>query len=203
MAESFNSVLKDIRAMPVNAIVSFTFYRLVAWFNERHAQARELQSNNQKWAPKPKKHLEKAKERADTHDVECFDHNTGKYQVTERGGTTSNGEVRPSRSYIVLLSDFSCRCGRPRQYHSLCSHYIVVARHHNFDYETKIPWEFSVDSLVLTWLPHFEPYLDKGQWPEYTGPRYIADLGTRWDKRGTRKRMRHKMVMDQVSGRTR
>ena len=57
MAESFNSVLKGIRAMPVNAIVSFTFYRLVAWFNERHAQAMAPWSNNQKWAPKPKKHL--------------------------------------------------------------------------------------------------------------------------------------------------
>jgi hypothetical protein len=74
----------------------------------------ELQSNNQKWAPKPKKHLEKAKERAATYDVQCFDHNIDKYQVTERGGTTSDGEVRPSRSYIVVLSDFSCRCGRPR-----------------------------------------------------------------------------------------
>jgi hypothetical protein len=132
-------VLKGIHAMLVNAIVSFTFYRLVAWFNERHAQARELHSNNKKWAAKPQKHLEKAKERASTHDVECFDHNTGKYQVTERSGTTSDGEVRPSRSYIVLLSDFSCRCGRPSQYHSLCSHYIAADRHHNFDYETKIP----------------------------------------------------------------
>jgi hypothetical protein len=37
MAESFNSVLKGIRGMPVNAIVAFTFYRLVAWFNDRHA----------------------------------------------------------------------------------------------------------------------------------------------------------------------
>ena len=42
MAESFNSVLKGIRAMPINAIVSFTFYRPVAWFNERHAQAMAL-----------------------------------------------------------------------------------------------------------------------------------------------------------------
>jgi hypothetical protein len=93
MAESFNSVLNGIHSMPVNAIVSFTFYRLVAWFNEGHSQAMALQSNNQKWAPKPKKHLDKAKERAATHDVNCFDHNTGKYQVTERGGTTSDGEV--------------------------------------------------------------------------------------------------------------
>jgi hypothetical protein len=88
MAESFNSVLKGIRAMPVNAIVSFTFYRLVAWFKARHAQAMALQSNKQKWAPKPKKHLDKAQERAVTHDVDCFDHNTGKYQVTEKGSYT-------------------------------------------------------------------------------------------------------------------
>jgi hypothetical protein len=46
MAESFNSVFKGIRVMPVNAILSFTFYRLVAWFNERHAQAMALQRNS-------------------------------------------------------------------------------------------------------------------------------------------------------------
>jgi hypothetical protein len=43
MAESFNSVLKGIRGMPVNAIVTFTFYRLMAWFNERHAHAKTMQ----------------------------------------------------------------------------------------------------------------------------------------------------------------
>ena len=178
MAESFNSVLKCIHAMPVNAIVSFTFYRLVAWFNERHAQAMALQRNNQAWAPKPLKHLEKAKERALTHDVECFDHNTGKYQVTKRGGTTSDGEVRPSWSYIVVLSNFSCRCGRTRQYHFPCSHYVAASQHRNFAYEIKIPPEFSADSLVLTWSPHFEPFLDEGQWPPYTRPKYIVDPST-------------------------
>ena len=127
MAESFNSVLKGICAMPINAIVSFTFYRLVAWFNERHAQAMALQRNNQAWAPKPLKHLEKAKERALTHDVEYFDHNTDKYQVTKRGGTTSDGEVRPSRTYIVVLSNFSCQCGKTRQYHFPCSYYVAAS----------------------------------------------------------------------------
>jgi hypothetical protein len=103
----------------------------------------------------------------------------------------------------VVLSNFSCRCGRTRQYHFPCSHYVAASLHRNFAYQTKIPREFSVDSLVRTWSPRFEPYLDNGQWPPYTGPRYIADPSTRWDKRGTRKRTRHKMVMDQVSGRMR
>jgi hypothetical protein len=43
MAESFTSVLKGIHAMPVNAIVTFTFYRLVAWFNKRYTQAKAMQ----------------------------------------------------------------------------------------------------------------------------------------------------------------
>jgi hypothetical protein len=114
MVESFNSVLKGIRGAPVNAIVIFTFSRLVAWFNERHAQALELQSRNQAWAPKPSHHLAKAKERARTHDVECYDHITGKYVVTQMGGTTSDGERLPSRKYVVVLSTFSCKCGKPR-----------------------------------------------------------------------------------------
>ena len=103
----------------------------------------------------------------------------------------------------MVLSNFSCRCGKTRQYHFPCSHYVAASQHRNFAYETQIPSEFSVVSLVQTWSPRFEPFLDEGQWPPYTGPKYIADPGTRWDKRGTRKRTRHKMVMDQVSSRTR
>jgi hypothetical protein len=89
----------------------------------------------------------------------------------------------------VVLSNFSCRCGKTRQYHFPCSHYVAASQHRNFAYKTQIPREFSV--------------LDEGQWPPYTGPKYIADPGARWDKCGTRKRTRHKMVMDQVSGKTR
>jgi hypothetical protein len=42
LAKSFNSVLKGIWAMHINAIVSFTFYRLVAWFNDRYSEAMAL-----------------------------------------------------------------------------------------------------------------------------------------------------------------
>jgi hypothetical protein len=121
-----------------------------------------LQSKNWLWAPKPMRHLAKAEDRACTHEVECFDHMTGKYEVTKRGGTTSDGDVRPSRSYVVILIDFSCTCGRTRQYHFPCSHYVVAAWHHNYAYKSRIPWEFTVNSLVLTWSPWFEPYLDEG-----------------------------------------
>jgi hypothetical protein len=36
-----SSVLKGIRGMSVN-VITFTFYRLVVWFNDRHAQAKAM-----------------------------------------------------------------------------------------------------------------------------------------------------------------
>ena len=90
MAESFNKLLLGIRGMLVNAIIQFTFYKLVAWFNDRHAHALKLRSDGEIWAPKLKAHLEKANERASTYEVTCFDHATGTYQVKHRDGTMSD-----------------------------------------------------------------------------------------------------------------
>jgi len=202
MAESFNSVLKGIRGMPVNAIVEFTFTKLVAMFSSKHEAVVKLQNKGDLLPSKPNEHLNDAKGFAHTHEVRLFDISTGKYEVTERGGTMSDGEVRPPRKYVVLLSNFSCTCGRPRQYHFPCSHYIAAARNRNFSYMRSIPPEFTVDKLVQTWSPRFEPFLDESQWPQYTGPVYIADRACRWDKRGSRKRSRHGMAMDQIFGRT-
>uniref|UniRef100_K3YDF2 MULE transposase domain-containing protein n=1 Tax=Setaria italica TaxID=4555 RepID=K3YDF2_SETIT len=93
-----------IRGMPVNAIVKFTFYRLVAWFNERHAKAEALQSARERWAKKPKRHLSIANERASTHEVQCFDLGTGTYQVEHRGRTTTTTMSRGPRSLARLSS---------------------------------------------------------------------------------------------------
>ena len=104
---------------------------------------------------------------------------------------------------MVILQDFKCTCGKPRQYHFLCSHLVVAARHHNYNIESRIPHEFSVDTLVHTWSPRFVPFWDPREWPPYDGPKYIADPAYHWNKRGSRKRMRHRMVMDQIPGRMR
>jgi hypothetical protein len=122
-----------------------------------------MQTRGQRWAPKPTSHLNNAKERAHRHEVQCFDEELGKYEVTTLGDITSDGEVRPSMTHVVLLNAFSCGCGKPRQYHFPCSHYVAAARHRNFAFESRIPSEFSVESLVRTWSPRFEPFLDESQ----------------------------------------
>jgi len=162
-----------------------------------------LRSDGDIWAPKPKAHLEKANGRVGTHEVTCFDHATKTYHVEHRGGITFDGEVRELRMHVVILQNFKCTCGKPRQYHFLCSHLVTAAMHRNYNIESRIPQEFSVDMLVHTWSPRFVPFRDPRECPPYDGSKYIADLAYCWNKRGSRKRTRHMMVMDQIPERTR
>ena len=104
---------------------------------------------------------------------------------------------------MVVLQDFKCTCGKQRQYHFVCSHLVAAARHRNYNIERRIPHEFSVNTLMNTWNPRFVPFRDPREWPPYDGPKYIANPAYRWNKRGSRKRMRHRMVMDQIPRRTR
>ena len=115
-----------------------------AMFNSKHEAAVKLQNKGDLLPSKPNEHLNDAKGFAHTHEVRLFDLSTGKYEVTERRCTTSDEEVRPPRKYVVLLSNFSCTCGRPRQYHFPCSHYIAAARHRNFSYMRSIPPQSSL-----------------------------------------------------------
>ena len=119
-----------------------------------------------------------------------------------------NGEVQRPTERCGLQENMFFFC---RIFHahvgdrgSITFHALITLqqRHRNFSYMRSIPPEFTLEKLVQTWSPRFEPFLDESQWPQYTGPIYIADRACRWDKRGSRKRSRHGMAMDQISGRT-
>jgi hypothetical protein len=96
----------------------------------------------------------------------------------------------------VVIEDFLCTCGRPRQYHFPCSHIVAACNHHNFCWRSLIPREFIVENLILTWSSRFVPFQDSGEWPLYDGPKYITDEDNKCNKHGSRKRTRHKMVMN-------
>jgi hypothetical protein len=51
-------------------------------------------------------HLRNVGERINRHEVQCFDKELAKYEVTTMGGTTSDGEMWPSRTHVVLLDAF-------------------------------------------------------------------------------------------------
>jgi len=80
-------------------------------FNSKHEATVKLHNKGDLLPSKPNEHLNDAKGFAHTHEVRLFDISTGKYEVTERGGTMSDGEVRPPRKYVVFCQIFHAHVG--------------------------------------------------------------------------------------------
>jgi hypothetical protein len=61
MAECFIGLLKCSQALPVTAIVAFTFYKCVEWFVSREKYARSMLEKGERLGPKQLQHLNDAK----------------------------------------------------------------------------------------------------------------------------------------------
>jgi hypothetical protein len=184
MAGCFNGLLKGSRALPVTAIVAFTFYKCVEWFASREKYVRSMLEKGERLGPNQLKHLDDAKVAAIGQHCHLFDHRTGTYEVAELGGTNEAGEIRDGRKHTVVITSKTCTCGRPQQVHFPCSHMVAACRARNVSVDSMIPHDFSVQALLDTWSPRFVPFRDESEWLSYDGPKYVVDPETKWPKKG-------------------
>jgi hypothetical protein len=97
MAECFNSVLRGVRALPVTAIVQYTFDQLNTYFMDYTKEMdKQIAGQNKlnkiyKSPPKIDEWMEFEARKADSQMATCFDNEEWIYQVNEPGGTTSDG----------------------------------------------------------------------------------------------------------------
>lgn len=200
MAEIYNSLLRGVRALPVTAIASFTFYKCTEWFVDRLRDAKAVFDMQEVWAPRCTMELAKAVTRSGDMQATCFDFETCTYEVMEGGGTTAGGEHRGARKFKVVITNNTCTCGVPQLKHFPCAHMITACRKRGvaWDAPNRMPKWLSMESMVNTWSPRFEPILDEDEWEPYTGPRYVADRGLLITTKGPRRRVRFTMDMDRI-----
>jgi hypothetical protein len=169
MAKCFNNVLKGVRALPVTAIVQYTFDKLNAYFLEysvetdTHIAGMNKRKKKYKYPPRVDKWLRFESRKADSQTTICFDNEEWIYQVNEPGGTTSDGVQHGGRAFVVSLRNCECSCMRPSLLHLPCSHLKVAARARHVDVNhpltVRLP-EFSIETVKQTWTARFNPYLD-------------------------------------------
>ena len=86
LSEFFNSVLRGARNVPITACVQMIFYRLVKYFNTRHAQAlRYVEENpNNLFTPHIAIKIAEDQIKANQHRVTAFNLQRGIYEVLTR-----------------------------------------------------------------------------------------------------------------------
>ena len=205
MAECFNRVLKGVRALPVTAIVQYTFDKLREYFLKYSIETcKQIAGENKKkykfkFPPKVEKWMTFQSRKADSQTATLYNNVDWMYEVKEPGGTTNDGEQHGNRSFKVYLSECHCSCRRPSLVHLACSHLYTAARMRHVDVNHPVTVresEFSIVTTKHTWAPRFEPYFDQSQWPEYHGVQLWPDLAWKVVKRGRRKSKRLRGDMD-------
>jgi hypothetical protein len=185
MAECFNNVLKGVRALPVSAIVEYTFQKLNVYFQNYSEETSKLMSGNNKeekvykYPPNVDRWIEYQARKADNNRVECFDYIELIFQVNEQRGTTRDSVQYGGGSFKTYLKIGECSCERPTKFHLPCSHLLAASRTSNLgaNISSNVRLEeFSIEMVKRTWAPRFQPYLDKSHWPDYHGfPLYPDD----------------------------
>ncbi|KAE8821244.1 hypothetical protein D1007_00628 [Hordeum vulgare] len=198
--ECFNRVLKGVCALPVTAIVQYTFDKLRAYFLKYSQETDDqIAGENKKrykyqFPPKVDKWMV-----FDSQTATLYNNEDWTYQVNEPGGTTNDGQQHGNRAFKVSLSLCDCSCGRPRLLHLACLHLYTATRTRNVDVNhplTVREYEFSIMTMKHTWAPRFEPYFDQSQWPEYHGVQLWPDPEWKVVKWGRRKTKRFRGDMD-------
>ena len=86
LSEVFNSILRGAKNVPITACIQMIFYRLVKYFNTRHAQVlRYVEENlNNLFTPHVAIKIVKDQVKANQHRVTAFNLQRGIYEVLTR-----------------------------------------------------------------------------------------------------------------------
>ena len=199
ISEVFNYVLKGVRALPISALVHFTFIKCTRYFVDRWMQAQAAINAGQIWGEPANEHLEKHEKWAIDQAALLCDPREHVYEVTSSSHTSVGGERSGGRAYKVEIGDnLSCTCMTPQLYHLPCSHVITACRARGVLYKTPnyLSPFYSKQSVLKTWESKFEPCLDPSQWPPYDGPHYVPAAGLLKVGRGRRKKKRFRNELD-------
>ncbi|XP_042067415.1 uncharacterized protein LOC121810735 [Salvia splendens] len=125
MSESFNSVLKGIRELPIRALVDLTFWRTVQWWADRKTEIQHTEGRLSPWA---RDKLAAYDAEGQLHYCSVLDRELGHYQILSRP-RFENGQANGNNRQEVEFLDSKCTCGKWQMWRVPCSHACVVARY--------------------------------------------------------------------------
>lgn len=164
--ECFNGVLKNVRALPITALVQATFYRVNAYFFDRRTKTQSRILNGNRFSNRVLLNIGKRINKATQHKVERYNREEGIYGVITG---------RKNISHTVNLLAKTCACNKWQIYHVPCSHLMAVCMKEKLEYGQFIDPYFSSEQHHASYKPSFIPVPDESYWEPYTGKKVIPN----------------------------
>jgi hypothetical protein len=193
LAESMNSVFKNIRNQPITSLVQQTFYKCAELFGRRAKQAAAVVNSRQGYSEACQKRIVDALEKANTHIVTEFDRQRLTSSVKE---TEDPHEGRPIDHFALDLVQKSCNCGKFQALHLPCSHAIAACSKGRIPYQDYIHHVYTAASVYNVYENPFPVIPSKSLWPTYEGDRVVARSSLKRTEKGRPKKNRIRTEMD-------
>ena len=177
ISESFNSVLKGARGLPIQALVQKTFYRLNKFFVKRREDGLNWESS---YAPTVEVQLRVTEREARRCQVIRFSRH--EFQVTNSHGHQYTVNLGPQ---CGCSCNVYCMTGLP------CVHIVASCRSYsaNISHLNFCAAFYSVEAYRQTYGFAFHPVLDSRHWPPHRGATLQPPFGRRQSGRPRSRRL--------------
>ncbi|XP_030939772.1 uncharacterized protein LOC115990347 [Quercus lobata] len=173
ISECFNGVLKGARGLPIAAMVEFTYFKLVAYFHDRHKQITSDLSRGKVWSDYAMEIYSKNEQKIAGHTLRNYNHAEGIYQVVTPYNDHRAGGG--NHSHDVRVFDRTCGCGKWQNLKIPCSHAIKVLKSLHLDAPSYIDPCYSLNNAILTYSHNFVVPKSESLWTDVRGPRWVPD----------------------------
>lgn len=192
MAESWNNAIKASRKLPITALVTSLFYKIVSYFDQRRVEIEKQAITGNEFTKHANKILGRGIKRASGHHVKLFDRSSLIFEVT----TMKHGQ-KGGNKQIVHLNDYMCTCNKWQTFHIPCSHVLACCASVGIQHTGFIDDCYKLDNARKVYAGHFEPIPNQTNWPLLVNfPLVMHDNESITKKLGRRKSTRYKNEMD-------
>jgi hypothetical protein len=159
LSECFNGVLKGARSLPITTLVKFTFFKLVSYFDDRHAKIQDQLSSGEVFSKYAMDIFYRCREKAKGHIVTRFNHNGGVFDI--RTCPNLDSSYGGDHTHQINLQEGTCTCGKWQMLKIPCSHVIACCAHQNIDVRQYIDSCYKLTEQLASYSESFEPVKDE------------------------------------------
>ena len=199
-AESYNMVMRGVRALPLVAIVEFMVYGCSRYFRQRYLAVGPTLSNpNLFFGYKMNEYMDDKVQKSLLHDVRVIGTRELRFEITCKG-RSSRGIHRNRVVHECILThegSIQCSCFKPTLLHKPCSHVIAACREASIAPMTFVSNYYKKETIAAVWEQEvygFAMVDNFVQEPEQ--PVLIPDPATKICHRGRRQTRRIRNGMD-------
>ena len=191
-AETYNAMIKKLRALPITSMMKMLFIQLVNLFNKHRSKNKEALLDGKVYTEACINTLHKRVTKAHGHHVDNYDISNGVMSIT----TAFNNSTRKGNNVqIVNLNEQKCTCGKFQQSKIPCSHAIAACMVNGIEYTQYISTYYTIEKNMQVWSSCFVPLPDSAYWPTSSYRKLLPNSEWR-RKKGRPKVTRYRNEMD-------